>query len=84
MSSSLPANVENWNTDHVIQWGEQREVGLDEDELALLRKEKYSGISLRCATRDSLKSDGFAGGRADAFLLERDKLFSVAGEFVFD
>lgn len=80
MSSSLPANVENWNTDHVIQWGKQREVGLDEDELALLTKEKYTGISLRCATRDSLKSDGFAGGRADAFLFARDKLFPVAGE----
>ena len=79
MPPSLPAeNVEDWNTDDVIQWGTH--VGLDENELALLRKEKYSGISLRLATRDSLKSDGFAGGTADKFLFERDKLFPAAGE----
>ena len=79
MSSALPAaeNVENWNTDHVIQWG-QRVSGLDEDAPALVRKEKYSGISLHCAIRDSLKSDGFAGGSADAFLFARcDKLHAT-------
>lgn len=63
----------------MIQWG-QRAVGLDEDELALLRKEKYSGISLCRATRDSLKSDGFAGGTADELLFVRDKIFPAAGE----
>ena len=80
MPSSLPAeNVEDWNTDRVIQWG-QLVVGLDENELTLLRKERYSGISLRLATRDSLKSDGFAGGRADEILFARDKIFPAAGE----
>lgn len=70
---SRPENVDEWTIEDVVQWG--REIGLNDEESDLLSNEAYSGISLRRATRDSLKGDGFKGGRADLILDKRDALF---------
>ena len=69
--TKLFADMTSWSVDHVLEFA--KHVGLDEEDLAVLKKEKYIGTALLKVTEEKLRADGMPRGQAINLLAARDE-----------
>ena len=56
--------VENWNTETLIDFLKEQNLKLDEDDLGILRKKKFNGLSFLEMTEEKFMQDGLERGPA--------------------
>ena len=66
--------VENWDTETLIVHLKEQNLKLDDDDFAILRKEKITGLSFLDLTEEKFRSVGFALGPATLLTKEAKAL----------
>ncbi|CAG8649658.1 5114_t:CDS:2, partial [Ambispora gerdemannii] len=56
--------VENWNTESLVIYLQEQDLKLDDEDFAIIRKEKINGLSFLDMTKEDFQSYGLKGGPA--------------------